>query len=594
MSLVANLRSVPPAPPPNVATAPDAERALVGAVVGDGTAALPVLRPHLEPEHLHDRALRACYEAGLAVEARGEPVNIITVSEELRAAGNMGHLVFNGQEAFIAELATDGRIYVDQPSVLLHFVALVRRAATSRQAAEILARQQAALQRDDLAAAARHASELQRLAKGPRAPGPAPRPAAPQEEGDWRTRLQRDGRRGLRRTVANLCLIFAHDPAWAGRLGYNAFREQVECLEPPPWPDDVAPQSGSAAGPWKDEDDVRAVAWLEREHDVSAGSSTVSSAVLVASQRQRCYHPVRDYLDSLRWDGAARLELLFPYYFRAGEGPYERAVSRWWAISAVARVYQPGCQADSMVVIEGAQGARKSSGLAVLAVQREWFLDSPVLIGERDGFEILRGKWIVEFAELASWSRVDKNKLKGYLTQRSDSYRGAYARRSSDHLRQCVFSGTTNEHVYLDDPSGGRRIWPMACGAVRLEELRAHRDQLWAEAVHLYQQGAHWWPETPEEVELCREQQQARTHGGDEWEPLISGWLAEMPPVDVEAIQKQGLTIGLVLERLLKVPRERWTRGQEMRVGDILRQLGYMRRRAGAGTRPYIYERAAE
>lgn len=582
-------------PPKAVAppAAPHAERALVGLVVLDGAPILDLLRPHLTPEQLQDRTLRAAYEAARDVQDRGEPVNLVTVCEEIRRRGSGGFLDLRGGEAWIADLCTEARATPPQPEVLLHLVGLVRRAAIEGEATQLSAKQQAAIARGDFDAAARHARELERLLRGsPRAAQRKP-PAAPTEGEDWRSRLQRDGKRGLRKTTANLCLIFAHDPAWTGRLGYNLFRDQVEILAPPPWPDDVAPQQGAEPGTWSDDDDVRAVAWLEREHDVSAGAATVASAVRVAAQRQRCYHPVRDYLEALRWDGQPRLHLLFSYYFGAEDGEYAHAVARWWAVSAVARVYAPGCKADSMVILEGGQGVGKSTGLSVLAVDPGWFLDSPVLIGERDGLEILRGKWIVEFAELASWARADKNRLKGYLTQQRDTYRSAYGRRSADHARQCVFAGSTNEQAYLDDPTGGRRFWPVRCGLVQLEALRAHRDQLWAEALQLYRSGAKWWPVTAAEVRMCKEEQAQRYHG-DEWEPLILDWLAEMPPADEAEMVKSGLTCGLILERLLKVPRERWTRAHEMRVGEVLRRLGYERKRSGKGDRPYVYERGAE
>lgn len=571
-----------------------AERALVGAVVLDGAAVLERIRLHLQPDDLGDLTLRAAYEASLALLGRGERIDLVTVSEELRKSGKGGFLDLRGGEAWLADLCSEARGLPTAPEHLLHWALLVRKAAVEREATFISAKLQAATARNDLAAMAKHARELERLAKGAPEPKAASRKPPPVvDDGDWRTRLQRDGKRGLRKTVANLCLIFAHDPAWTGRLGYNLFREQVELIDAPPWPDDVTSQAGAGAGAWTDDDDVRAVAWLEREHDVSAAAGTVASAVRVAAQRQRCYHPVRDYLEGLRWDEQPRLHLLWSWYFgaTAQEAAYLEAAARWWTVSAIARVYEPGCKADSMVILEGGQGAGKSTGLGILAIEPSWFLDSPVLIGERDGLEILRGKWIVEFAELASWARADKNKLKGYLTQQRDTYRSAYGRRSADHARQCVFAGSTNEHAYLDDPTGGRRFWPVRCGVIRPDDLRGHRDQLWAEALQLYRRGAKWWPVTADEARMCREEQAERYHG-DEWEPLIIDWLTSTPPADEQEMRAQGgLTVGLILERLLKIPRERWTRHHEMRVGEVLRRAGYERRRSGKGDRPYIYER---
>lgn len=433
-------------------------------------------------------------------------------------------------------------------------------------------------------------------APAPPAEGDAPA-AGPGD--DWPAELIWESTRGrgrkLKECLANATVIFGRHPAWAETLAYNEFRGQVESRKPPPWGDNERSSAGIAAGPWTDEDDLRAKAWLERHYNLALGRETVAGAVLIAAERQKRYHPVREYLEGLRWDGEERLDLLFPWYFDAeprssGPSQYLRLVSRWWTIAAVARIFDPGCKADCMVILEGQQGARKSSALAAMAVRREWFLDSPVMIGEKDGFEILRGKWIIEFAELDSWRRADQNRLKGYLTQVLDSYRGAYARRSADHLRQCIFAGSTNEHDYLDDPTGGRRFWPVACEAIRLEELQRDRDQLWAEAVHQYKSGGRWWPVTEQEQALCRAQQ-AQRYREDSWEPKIAAWLADLAWSDSEAIRRAGgLTSGVVLERCLAIPAERWQRAHETRVGVILKHLGYERRqRRHEGERVYVY-----
>lgn len=435
--------------------------------------------------------------------------------------------------------------------------------------------------------------------EAPRRPARRPEPQLPP---DWTESLIWEGGRNpkLRRCLANAVTIFGRAPEWAGILAYNEFREQVEAVAPPPWGEDERSTGGHAAGPWADEDDIRATAWLERAHGLSLGRDTVAAAIRLAAERQRRFHPVREYLQGLRWDGEERLDLLFPWYFDAeapGQpSPYLRLVSKWWTVSAVARIMDPGCKADSMVILEGKQGARKSSALCALAGRLEWFADSTVPLENKDAFEVLRGKWIIEFAELDSWRRADHNRLKNFLSSRQDTYRAAYARTAADHRRQCIFAGSTNEHDYLQDSTGGRRFWPVACGAIRLEELQRDRDQLWAEAVHLHRAGHRWWPGTDKETELCTAQQVGRYHG-DEWEPKVALWLRDLAPVDLKAIKATGgLTCGVVLERALGIPAERWTKAHETRMGIILRHLGYERRQRrhdGGRSYQYVAERAA-
>lgn len=420
--------------------------------------------------------------------------------------------------------------------------------------------------------------------------------------GDWGQELIWETTRGrgrrLKECLANAVTIFGQHWAWQGVLAFNEFRGQVESQKPPPWGANEASSAGVTAGPWVDEDDTRAKAWLEREYSLSLGRETVGAAIRLAAERQRRYHPVREYLEGLTWDGEERLGSLFSWYFDAdpqGRSPYLWHVSRWWMISAVARIMQPGCKADCMIILEGKQGARKSSALTVLAVRLEWFIDSTVPLENKDAFEVLRGKWIVEFAELDSWKRADHNRLKNFLSSRQDSYRAAYARHSQDHRRQCIFSGSTNEHDYLVDPTGARRFWPITCGKIRLEELQRDRDQLWAEAVHLYRNGARWWPATEDEERLCAEQQAERKRS-DEWEPKIAAWLDDLAYADLEAIRKAGgLTSGVVLERALQIPPERWQHSQQIRVGLILQDLGYQRQqRRVDGQRSYFYAKPTQ
>lgn len=394
---------------------------------------------------------------------------------------------------------------------------------------------------------------------------------APHDPEAWKRQLLYNDR-GIKRVLANAITIFTQSPAWHEVLSWNDFRSRIEITFAPPWGENEMPKGGVAANLWGDADDVRAQAWLERNYDLSLSPGAISGALRVAAERNR-YHPVREYLQDLRWDGTPRLRALFRDYFQAEASPYLDLVSLWWPVSAVARVFAPGCKVDSMIILEGEQGAGKSSALATLAVRKEWFLDSAIMVGEKDGYDILRGKWIIEFAELDSWRRADQGRLKQYITQASDSYRAAYGRHSADHLRQCVFAGTTNEDVYLEDPTGSRRFYPIRCGAIQLERLYADRDQLWAEALHFYRQkDFRWWPVTAQEHELCREAQATR-YVSDVWEELIQNWLSSTTGMLTHS--EDRLTTTMIATTCLDIPAERLTRGFQTRIGNVLRALGY-------------------
>jgi len=392
--------------------------------------------------------------------------------------------------------------------------------------------------------------------------------AAASVEDGWDGDLIRDSKGRLTKGLANVVTILGRDPRWRGILGYNEFARRIELRKEPPWHRDEAPKGGAKPGPWTDDDEVRIASWLERAYDLAISRASAGAGARIAAQQQGNYHPVRDYLQALRWDGRPRLHELFSRYFGA-VGDHLPLVSLWWPISAVARILRPGCKVDHAVILEGAQGARKSSALETLAIDPAWYFGSQVELGDKDAYQLLRGKWIVAFEEIHSWRKAAQTALKGYITAAVDSYRPSYGRETIDVPRQCVFAGSTNEAQYLEDPTGGRRFWPVAVGAIDLPQLLADRDQLWAEAMHLFQGGHRWWPEAPAEHAVLAGEQEQR-YEGDPWEPQISTWLREAP-----LLAQQGVAISNLLEKALGVRLEAQGRAQQMRVAAVLRRLGW-------------------
>jgi putative DNA primase/helicase len=282
-----------------------------------------------------------------------------------------------------------------------------------------------------------------------------------------------------------------------------------------------------------------------------------------AVAHERAYHPIRDWLTLLTWDGIPRIDKLFPVYFGAEDTSYIRAVAKNSLVAAVARTYKPGSKVDTMPILEGAQGAKKSSGIEEL-FGVGWTAVLTALPGTKEFAAGLQGKWCLEIAEMDSFSHSEVSRVKSDLSTASDWVRLSYRPDYQDLPRQCVFWGTINESEYLRDATGARRFWPVRCGeAIDLDGIRRDRDQLWAEAVRRYRVGETWW-EVPEEE--AREEQEAR-YQGDAWEGPITDWLAARPET----------TTGQIMTECLGIEIGRQDRSAQTRVGNVLRRIGWRR-----------------
>ena len=203
-----------------------------------------------------------------------------------------------------------------------------------------------------------------------------------------------------------------------------------------------------------------------------------------------------------------------------GRRPYHRAVSRSLLISAVARVFEPGCKADHVPVLEGPQGGGKSTSIGVLF--SPWFSDDLAELGTKDAAMQVRAAWGVEISELAAMTRGEIEKVKAFISRSTDIFRPPFGKRVVSVPRQSIFIGSTNSDKYIRDETGGRRFWPIACGSIDIDALDRDRDQLWAEAVQLYYAGVQWWLNDAETVHATAEQEARRVE--DAWEPVIEAW----------------------------------------------------------------------
>lgn len=304
-------------------------------------------------------------------------------------------------------------------------------------------------------------------------------------------------------TVAKLFELFEKDFSLVSLVARNAMSLEITYTRPPPW---KLGRKWSPQLPMVESDITRARAWFETRHRLRVSDRELT-AVLAAQADESRFHPVREYLEALAWDGTPRLAAWLSVYLGAvaeGETDDERikiekylaAVGTRFLISAVARAYEPGGKVDTMLILEGPQGAKKSTALRVVA--KDWFSDMSIDIGNKDTYLVMRKAWIYEHAELDSITRREAGEVKAFLSRASDHFRAPYARESAEQPRSLVFAGTVNDSAYLKDPTGGRRYWVVPVGQIDLEALRRDVDQLWAEAVHVFKQGEQWWL-TPEE-----------------------------------------------------------------------------------------------
>lgn len=297
---------------------------------------------------------------------------------------------------------------------------------------------------------------------------------------------------------------------------------------------------------------------------------TVHQAVDIHAQKCS-FHPVRDYLDQLVWDRTERLADFLPQYFGAGKNEYHKTIGKMFLISMVARIFRPGCKVDHLLVIEGPQGAMKSTACQILA--GEWFSDNlPDVSVGKDVSQHLRGKWLIEVSEMHAMSRAETTQLKAFITRQEERYRPSYGRKEVIEPRQCVFIGTTNRDTYLRDETGGRRFWPVKAGVINPEALSRDRDQLFAEAVHLYHKHAKWWPDKDFERDHIVPEQAAR-YEPDVWEDNIREFLT--------LHNLERVTIGQIAREALHIDTERIGTAEQRRIAAALEILRWKRGNRG-------------
>ena len=375
--------------------------------------------------------------------------------------------------------------------------------------------------------------------------------------------------------LANAITALRHDPAWTAVLSYNEFALHLSIDKAPPWH-----KSSSAWIPraWSEQDDLLLTDWL---HHQRIGVSVATAAQAVESVgRDRSFHPVRDYLDGLKHDEIPRVGSWLSSYLGVEESEYTKTVGQALLVGAVARIRNPGCKLDTITILEGDQGALKSTAVKVLF--DPWFTDELADFGSKDAAMQTCGVWGIEVSELSGMSRSEVARVKAFASRTIDRFRPPYGRRIIESKRSCIMIGTTNSDDYLKDETGGRRFWPIKVGKIDIPGLKEARDQLWAEAQALYAAGTPWWI-TDAGVQADAEAEQRDRYIGDAWDEVIASYAAGVDEVSVDTVLREVLSLEL----------KHCGQLEKTRVARVLVSLGLVRRQRGSGAfRRWVYVRS--
>jgi len=308
------------------------------------------------------------------------------------------------------------------------------------------------------------------------------------EANQWMQHLEVDKLGQYKSTIENISLILENDENLKGKIALNEFSHRTMIKGNLPWHRLLNKKEGDQ---WKDSDDSSLRHYIEKIYRITSPMK-INDGLLIVEEKNK-FHPIRDYFNSLVWDGVKRVDNLFIDYLGASDTKYNRMVTRKALVAGVARIFNPGVKFDYMLVLVGKQGVGKSHILSLLG--QNWYSDSFNTVQGKEAYEQLQDAWIIEMAELTAAKKAETEAVKHFISKREDIYRVAYGKRVTKFPRQCVFFGTTNEMDFLKDKTGNRRFWPVMVEKHRIkknlwrEDIKAEIHQIWAEAVELWKMG---------------------------------------------------------------------------------------------------------
>ena len=345
------------------------------------------------------------------------------------------------------------------------------------------------------------------------------------DDTDWLSELDVDRNRKVLSTINNIMLILTHDPKLKGKLALDTFAHREIALGNLPWR-----KVDAGTSYMTDTDDAGIRYYLENTYGVT-GAQKIQDATLLVHLKNS-FHPVREYLENLEWDGVERCDTLFIDYMGVEDSEYTRAVTRKMLVGAIARIYQPGVKFDYVLTMVGEEGKNKSEIISRLG--GKWFSDSFNTLEGKEAFEQLQGVWIIEMAELSALKNAQVEAVKHFVAKRSDRYRVAYGRRVEEFQRQCIFIGSTNKLNFLKGINGDRRFWPLLIWFMKPTK-DVHKDltpsevaQIWAEAIEYYHSKEPLYLDP--RLEAMAREKQAEHSEQDDRTGLIQAYLDRLLP----------------------------------------------------------------
>lgn len=372
--------------------------------------------------------------------------------------------------------------------------------------------------------------------------------------------LAKDSKQIPHSTLSNASVILRFHPAFAGKIWLDTFRDKIYHT------------LTGAARIWSDADSRRVTAFIQQSLQLPKFNTMhVNEAAQHAAECNQ-HNSVVEWLDSLEWDGIPRLDEWLADSLGVERNEYNRAVSNNWPISMVARAFKPGCQVDTMPVLEGYMGRGKSTFLEILG--GEWYKTLPMAFGDKDFLQAMQGAWLIEIPDMTGFSRREHTQVISTISTRTDEYRKSYGRHTEAHQRVAVFAATSETDDYINDTRGRRRYWPLRCKSIDLDVLRAQREQVFAEAVMKYRAGASWhiMPESADAEQLDRAPD-------DLWSNTVLNYAEHLWVSNIAVTSHRILLDAIDMKLALQ------TDSEKRRVAKIMRENGWIQVRDHTGRR---------
>lgn len=353
----------------------------------------------------------------------------------------------------------------------------------------------------------------------------------------------------------------------SGLFVLNEFSDEIIVRTHPPW---LSNKELFKVHTLTDSDVINMTAYVEN-FGFKVGKEKLRDAIISISEKDRI-HPVKQYMKSLNWDGIPRLDTWLVDYAGATiqDKKYLSSIGKKWLLAGVARTFQAGCKFDHMLVLEGKTDIGKSALLRELAtfgdIEEAYFTDAVSMKDFDRPFAAMlwQGNLILEFAELDGMDKASVNTVKAWITRQEDVYQPKFSNDKKHRPRGFILAGTTNEDVWMVDTTGNKRFWPVHCTATDIKALKLVKEQLWAEAVYLYEQGERWWLADDDPVyEMARSEQSLRMVG-DSWQDILSVKLSDSKWITMQDAYEY-----------LGIPITQRDRGTDARIRGIMKVLRF-------------------